>query len=393
MPLPPLLLLLLLAAGTADGKGGGFGFGGGGRVRTSSAGTRATGSRGGRASSAARPSTNPYYRGHPEPSRPCVGCYYGGASGLYYDRTFMYMYLGMAYSCMGCGRRSDADVDSLEMSLPAVTATAAVNINSLWYADDVLTVGSSDFTAWAAELSEVVSSLADGAVAPASCLVTALTPRAGFAEGKEQDGELHVDVSVTIMLEAEDADAASVVGALQKNCAGTTPGSEQLGHWELPHCLTGVAASSVVLTSVLDEDAPIPPAQSSDGGGSGFGDLLLAMLLLGVGVWCCASCAERRAEALMMGEPPSASHRRHRTRGSSEYGQLRESDHSDEDDEGSAGAPSSERSKMLRDVTGSVVAVEAQPVVQAVAVPASDAGVSGAKGKENGAATVSTGFQ
>ena len=63
---------------------------------------RDTLARGGRAT---RPSTNPYYRGHPEPSRPCVGCYYGGASGLYYDRTFMYMYLGMAYSCMGCGRR------------------------------------------------------------------------------------------------------------------------------------------------------------------------------------------------------------------------------------------------------------------------------------------------
>ena len=365
--LAQLLGLLALAVSCVEPKGGGFGGFGGGRVRTS--GGSRTGAR-----TTTRASTNPAYKGHPRPMRSCVGCYYG-AGGMYYDRTFMYMYLGMEYSCVGCRSRSNADVDSLTMSISAVKATAAVDFSSVWYSDDILTPGSAAFTEWAAELGTLVSSLTDGKVPPASCLATALTPRAGFADAAENDGELQVTVMVTLMLESEDADAAAVVAALQDNCVGNTgAGGSQLGHWVLPHCLTGVEATTVQLTSELGEE--VPPATSS-GESSGFGDLLLSLLMVGLGVWCCASAAERHAESAQFRAAQPTSRRPQR------YGQINDSD-DDDDNDGRAGESHAMLPAQSKKDTGAdrydgggsrVIAVEAQPVVQAVAVAQATASV------------------
>eukprot|EP01045_Picozoa_sp_COSAG04_P005344 COSAG04_NODE_247_length_18901_cov_4.971014_4_plen_281_part_00 len=265
---------LMVAAGPgADAKGG---FGGGFRMRRSSSSTSSTTSSS--AASRSRRSSggsasNPYYRGHPPPSRECVGCYYSG--GMYYDRTFLFMYMGMAYSCMGCGSRSDANVDSLGISLPAVSATAAVDFSTVWYNEEVLQSGSPAWTAWAGEMGELVSRMTEGALPAASCLVTEM-----MALTSEDDSMLHAGVKLTLLLEAEDGpSAADVVDKLTRACANR--GAVQ-GHWALGDlCLTGMRATTVDLTSQLGEN-PIPPApQAEEPSGFGMlGDLFLVLIAL-----------------------------------------------------------------------------------------------------------------
>jgi len=387
-----LLLMMMMALEGADGKGGG-GFGG---FRTSSVSrSSARGSTASVPRSRAPASTNPYYRGHPEPSRACIGCYYSG--GMYYDRTFMFMYLGTAYHCTSCAGRSNVDVDSLQMSLPAITAVADVDLNGAWYPDEVLAPGTSEFATFTAELSDVISRLTDDAIPATSCLVTGVAPRRGFAQAKLYDAELRVAANVTILLEAENVDAAFVVESLRKNCASRTPRGPQLGHWVLPHCLTGLGVTTVELSSALGE-TPIPVRAQEPGGGI-FGDLLLALLVIALAAWCCASYAERRAELVLLETP-----HRPQARGARGYGQLQgsdsDSDDSDESDEQSGQASLRPKREKLSPQT---IPVDAQPVVHAVAVqaaPSSDCSSgenANARQQEDSAVpqstTVSTGFQ
>ncbi len=395
-PCTPLLLLLelallLLALDGAEGKGGG-GFGG---FRMSS--VRRSSARGSTASvarSRAPASTNPYYRGHPEPSRACIGCYYSG--GMYYDRTFMFMYLGVAYHCASCAGRASVDVDSLQMSLPAITAVADVDLNGAWYPDEVLAAGSSEFVSFTAELSDAISKLTDDAIPATSCLVTGFAPRRGFAQAKLHDAELRVAANVTILLEAEDVDAALVLESLQKNCASRTPRGPQLGHWVLPHCLTGVGATTVKLTSALGE-TPIPVrAQDSSGGGI-FGNLLLALLVIALVTWCCAG----RGWTIVQDEDVDGPSHRPRPRGARGYDQLQGNDSDDSSESDDAREQAAERSKLSS--SQATIAADAQPVVHAVAVRAAASGnnTSGQDGKNrqqvvtvaSKSATVSTGFQ
>ena len=383
-----LLVMVLAALEAADGKGGG-GF------RSSSVRTSSVRRSSAQGSSTARtqPSTNPYYRGHPEPSRSCIGCYYAG--GMYYDRTFMFLYLGMAHRCVSCTGRSSVDVDSLHMSLPAITAVADINLNRAWYTNEVLTTGSSEFASFAAELSDVISELTGGTIPPTSCLITGFGPRRGFAQAMVQHAEFHVEANVTILLEAEGADPALVVDSLQTSCVVSAPtGGPQLGHWLLPHCLTGLTATTVQLTSALG-DSPIPVRETQPSGGISFGDMLLSMLMLALVAWGCASYAERRAEFAMR-EP---SH--HPARGARGYDQLRGCDRDDSDDSDGGGEQvATERLKLF--AVGGVV--DAHPVVHAVAVRATSSSgnasgqdVSPLKQRDvtagPGLGTVSTGFQ
>eukprot|EP01043_Picozoa_sp_COSAG02_P034030 COSAG02_NODE_2357_length_9069_cov_13.218841_5_plen_407_part_00 len=358
-----LLVLLVLALDEADGKGGG-GFGG---FRTSS--VRRSSARGSAARvprSRAPASTNPYYRGHPEPSRACIGCYY--SSGMYYDRTFMFMYLGMAYHCTSCAGRSSVDVDSLQMSLPAITAVADVDLNGAWYPDEVLAPGSSEFATFTAELSDIISKLTDDAIPASSCLVTGLAPRRGFAQARLHDAELRVAANVTILLEAENVDAAFVVESLRKNCASRMPRGAQLGHWVLPHCLTGVGFTTVELTSALGE-TPIPVKAQEPGGGI-LGDLLLAFLVIALAAWCCASYAERRAELVMLETP-----HRPRARAARGYGQLQGSDSdSDNSDESEERSGQESLQMGILKLPSQTIPADAQPVVHAVAVRAAPSG-------------------
>ena len=398
-----LLALLLLALDGADGKGGG-GFRMSSVRRSSARGSTASVAR-----SRAPASTNPYYRGHPEPSRACIGCYYSG--GMYYDRTFMFMYLGLAYHCASCAGRSSVDVDSLQMSLPAITAVADVDLNGAWYPDEVLAPGSSEFVSFTAELSDAISKLTDGAIPATSCLVTGVAPRRGFAQAKLHDAELRVAANVTILLEAEDVDAASVVASLQRNCASRTPRGPQLGHWVLPHCLSGVGATTVQLTSALGE-TPIPVSAQGSSGGGIFGNLLLALFVITSVTWCCARCGS----SIVQDEDADGPSHRPKPRGARGYGQLQgsDSDDSGESDEGREQA--AERSKLPSsqaefkenlqktiEYLSATIAVDAQPVVHAVAVRAAatgdNAGGQCRQNRQRGVAgvpkstTVSTGFQ
>lgn len=92
------LVSTLFAAASGKG-GGGFGFRGGGfrggasRSSSSISTRRGSGGRGGLGTARA------------PPSRACVGCYYTG--GMYYPRTYVFMYMGVAYPCVGCASRKN----------------------------------------------------------------------------------------------------------------------------------------------------------------------------------------------------------------------------------------------------------------------------------------------
>ena len=120
------LLLALLLLLSVDAKGGGRSSGG-----TTSASSRSSGyaSSGGRYSSYSGRYTS---SGAAVPSS-CRGCYYGGSTGMFYNRIFIYSYLGTSYRCYSCGSRSGTgsshySEDSLTVALAAVRGKLTVKL-------------------------------------------------------------------------------------------------------------------------------------------------------------------------------------------------------------------------------------------------------------------------
>jgi hypothetical protein len=151
LPLLPLLLLLPAAI---------FAKGGGGH----SGGRSATGHSGGRISASAGRTTRGGVRVPPS----CRSCYYGSSRRMFYNRVFIFTYLGTRYRCHSCGRRSEYAVDDMEVRLQAISGSVTVQLRdnsgsqaiaAPQYTADSLGVGGTVDKAFGAELgAKVISS-------------------------------------------------------------------------------------------------------------------------------------------------------------------------------------------------------------------------------------------
>lgn len=118
-----LALLLLLSV---DAKGGGRTSGG-----TSSAGRSSSGGTYSASGGRYTPSGRYTSTGAAVPAS-CRGCYYRGSTGMFYNRIFIYSYLGSSYRCYSCGSRSGTNgrysEDSLTIRLAVVRGKLSVKL-------------------------------------------------------------------------------------------------------------------------------------------------------------------------------------------------------------------------------------------------------------------------
>ena len=233
------LTLVATCCMVVEGKGGGgFGrsFGGGSRVRSSSS---------------ARTSGSGSVRARAPPSRTCTGCYYSG--GMYYQRTYMFMYMGVAYPCTGCASRADADAESDSLTIEAVQARTEVTFSDVprnsSAAADLLAPGSTVRAAWVAELQNWVAATPLGGSVAASAVVVAVDDTGPDTSALALARR---SVHLTVMLESGTTSAAAVDAKLQRWCedlAVSDPETAVMAGWYGP---TGACTINRPLVTMHD---------------------------------------------------------------------------------------------------------------------------------------------